>query len=185
LSLLNGEPNWFHRTTYFGTKDLISVGIGGQYQKDGSVQQVPTTTPPTVPLTDDSKLVTGDLTVEKTLGNAGTISVVGTYSKFFGEYQRWDDFMLGSIGYLMPKPIGIGKPRIALRYQRGMQTPDGAEASSVIDAQLSYNVAAWFCRVALGYRHGDTWLPPSMTAPAGMQASNMLYLGVTIADPYP
>ena len=30
VSLLNGEPAFYHRTTYYGTKDLISVGVGGQ-----------------------------------------------------------------------------------------------------------------------------------------------------------
>jgi hypothetical protein len=183
VSLLNGEPNWFHRATYFGTKDLISAGVGAQYQKDGSVQPVPTTTPPTVPKTDDYKLLTGDLTFEKNIGDAGTVSAIGTYTRFYGEFQRWREFWLASLGYMLPKPIGIGKPRVTVRYQRGLDAAPGADASSVIDAQLSYNIAAWFARVALGYRRGETWLPPTMTAAAKTQPSNMLYLGITLADP--
>jgi len=183
VNLLNGEPNFYHRTTYFGTKDLISAGLGGQYQKAGSVQPVPVTVPPTVPKTDDYKLITGDLTFEKNIGDAGTVSAIGTYTRFFGQYQPWKDFWLGSLGYMLPKPIGIGKPRVTLRYQRGMSMAAGADPSSMIDAQLSYNIAAWFARVAVGYRRGDTWLPGTMTAPGAMHASNMLYFGVTLADP--
>jgi hypothetical protein len=178
VSLLNPEPNFYHRTTYFGTKDLISVGVGGQFQKDGSVFTDATTTPPTV-LTDDFAMVTADATIEKNIGESGTISAVGGFSKFSGDYQVWDNYWLASLGYMLPQTIGIGKLRTTLRYQRGLDTVDGAEASSVLDAQLSYNVHAWFARFALGYRRGDTFLRATMAK----QASNMLYLGVTLADP--
>lgn len=183
ISLLNGEPNFNHRTTYFGTKDLISFGVGAQYQKDGSVQAVPITMPPTIPLTDDYGNVDVDLTVEKNVRDLGTLSVVGALSKFYGDFGRWESFWLASLGYMLPKPIGVGKLRGTVRYQRGMDTVDGAVASSVVDAQLSYNIAAWFARLALGYRRGSSFLAASMTAPARTQPSNMIYLGVTVADP--
>jgi hypothetical protein len=186
VSLLNGEPAFYHRGTYFGTKDIISAGVGGQYQKDGSVQAVPPAMagmPPTVPLTDDYSMLTADLTVEKNIGDAGTLSAVGAFSKFNGDYQRWENYWLASLGYMLPQPIGIGKPRITVRYQRAQDAADGADPSSVLDAQLSYNIAAWFARFALGYRRGESWLPPSMTAPATVASSNMLYFGVTLADP--
>jgi hypothetical protein len=186
VSLLNGEPAFYHRTTYFGTKDLVSLGVGGQYQKAGSVQTVPPPmagTPPVTPLTDDYTSVTGDVTVEKNIGNAGTVSVVGAYFKYDGEYQRWQDYWMASLGYMMPEPIGIGKLRATVRYQRGMDTADGAEASSLIDAQISYNIAAWFARFQVGYRRGDSYLAAAGMTPAQTQASNMAYFGVTLADP--
>ena len=183
VSLLNGEPAFYHRTTYFGTKDLLSIGVGGQYQKDGSVQTVPTTTPPTVPLTDDYTNLTADLTFEKNIGDAGTLSVVGAYYKYGGDYQRWKNFAVGSLGYMLPRPVGIGKVRATVRYQRGMDAAPGADASSLLDAQLSYNIAAWYARFQLGYRHGDTYLAPTAMTAARTQPSNMLYFGVTLADP--
>jgi len=178
LSLLNPEPNFYHRTTYFGTKDLISIGVGGQYQKDGSVFTDNSVTPPVV-LTDNFKMVTADATVEKNVGEAGTVSLVGAFSKFWGEYQPWDNYWMASLGYMLPQTIGIGKLRGTVRYQRALDTADGADASSVLDAQLSYNVHAWFARFALGYRRGDTFL----RATAATQASNMMYFGITLADP--
>jgi hypothetical protein len=183
VSLLNGEPNFYHRTTYFGTKDLLSVGIGGQFQRQGSVQTVPVTMPPTVPLTDDYKSVTADLTFEKNIGNAGTLSLVGAYYKYDGDFQRWKDLWLASVGYMLPKPIGIGKVRATVRYQRALDITPGADASSLIDAQLSYNVAAWYARFQLGFRHGETYLAPTAATAARLQPSNMAYLGVTLADP--
>ncbi|HET7539167.1 MAG TPA: hypothetical protein VFK05_04825 [Polyangiaceae bacterium] len=185
VSLLNGEPNFFHRTTYFGTKDLISLGVGGQYQKAGSVQNVPVTTPPTVPLTDDYTSLIADLTVEKNIGDSGTLSVVGGYYKYGGDFNRWKDYWVASVGYMLPKPIGIGKVRATVRYQRGLDAAPNADPSSLVDAQLSYNIAAWFARIQVGYRRGDTYLagnPMTMT-PARSQDSNMLYFGITLADP--
>jgi hypothetical protein len=186
VSLLNGEPAFFHRTTYYGTKDLLSVGIGGQYQKAGSVQTVPAAVPPAppvVPLTDDYKYATADVTFEKNIGTAGTLSVVGAYSKIDGDYQRWKDFWLGSVGYMLPKPVGIGKPRITVRYQGGKDAAPGAKPSHLVDAQLSYLVAAWFARASLGYRRGETWVAPTMMVPAATRPSNMIYLGMTVGDP--
>jgi hypothetical protein len=180
---LNGEPNFYHRTTYYGTKDLISVGFGGQYQKDGSVQVVPTTTPPTVPLTDNYTSVTADLTFEKNIGDAGTVSVVGAYYKYGGDYNRWKDLGVASVGYMLPKPIGIGKVRATVRYQRALDGAPGADASSLIDAQLSYNIAAWFARFQFGYRHGDTYLAPTAMTAARTQPNNIAYFGITLADP--
>jgi len=183
VSLLNGEPNFYHRTTYYGTKDLISVGVGGQYQKDGSVQVVPMTTPPTTPLMDDYNSVTADLTFEKNIGNAGTVSVVGAYYKYGGDYNRWKDLGVASVGYMLPKPIGIGKVRATVRYQRALDGAPGADASSLIDAQLSYNIAAWFARFQVGYRHGDTYLAATATTAARTQPNNIAYFGITLADP--
>ncbi|HEY8946369.1 MAG TPA: hypothetical protein VIM73_19090 [Polyangiaceae bacterium] len=183
VSLLNGEPAFYHRTTYFGTKDLLSVGVGGQYQKAGSVQSVPVTTPPTVPQTDDYTGVTADITLEKTIGDSGTVSVVGAYYKYDGDFQRWKDFWLASVGYMLPNTIGIGKVRATVRYQRGTDTAEGADPSTLLDAQLSYNVHAWFARFAVGYRRGESFLAPTAMTAARVQASNMMYLGVTLADP--
>jgi hypothetical protein len=185
VSLLNGEPNYFHRVTYYGTKDLLSAGVGGEYQRGGSAQPAPAppaagAPAPPPPKRDDFKLVTGDLTFEKNIGDAGTVSVIGAYNRFFGAYSPWKNSLLASVGYMLPEPVGIGKPRVTVRYQRGMLNAPGAKASSVIDAQLSYIVAAWFARAGLGFRHGDTWLAAS---PAATKPSNMLYLALTLGDP--
>lgn len=186
LSLLSPEPAFYQRTTYFGTKDLVSFGVGAQYQSSGSVQTVPAPAagmPPIVPLTDDYNSLTADVNVEKVLDGAGTVSAVGQVSSFGGEYQRWENFWLVSLGYMMPRPIGIGKLRATVRYQSAIDPSEGAESSSLIDAQLSYNIAAWYARVALGFRHGSTFLPGTPPAPGTTQDSNMVYLGITLADP--
>jgi hypothetical protein len=171
-TLLGVEPAFNHRATYYGTKDLISMGLGWQYQKDGSVL------PGSAPLvTDGYKYLTFDLTVEKNIPDVGTVSGIGSYSRFWGEYQPWRQSWLLSLGYMLPQVIGIGKPRFTFRYQGGKSPAPGASASYVIDAQGSYPIHAWFARLALGYRHGDSWLG------AASQSSNILYLAVQLWDP--
>ncbi|HEX2669897.1 MAG TPA: hypothetical protein VHM25_03440, partial [Polyangiaceae bacterium] len=144
---------------------------------------VPPTTPPTVPLADNYNSVTGDLTVEKNIGDAGTLSVVGAYYKYGGDFNRWKDYWVGSLGYMLPKTIGIGKLRATVRYQRALDTAPSADPTTLLDAQLSYNIAAWFARFQVGYRRGDTYLAATAMTPARSQESNMLYFGVTLADP--
>ena len=61
-----------------------------------------------------------------------------------------------------------------------IQKPSDSRTQS---AQLSYNIAAWYARFQLGYRHGDTYLAPTAMTAARTQPSNMLYFGVTLADP--
>ena len=182
-NLWSPEPAYYQRTTYMGTKDIASIGIGGQYQKEGSVQPVPPTTPPTVPQTDDYNMVSADLMIDKNIGDAGTLSLVGAYSKFSGDFQRWEDFMLASIGYMMPKPIGIGKVRATVRYQRAMDQAPGSDPATLLDAQLSYNVAAWFSRFQVGFRRSESYIAGAMGAPGRMQPGNAVYVGMTVADP--
>jgi hypothetical protein len=177
VSLLGAEPNFNHRTTYYGAKELISFGLGWQYQQDGSIRTDPTTTPPTVLATDGYKYLTLDATVEKNLPDVGTVSGIVAYSRYWGEYQPWRQSYLISAGYMLPQVIGIGKPRVTLRYQGGKSPAPNADSSYVIDAQASYPIHAWYARLALGYRHGSSWLGTAS------QSSNMLYLAVQLWDP--
>lgn len=84
---------------------------------------------------------------------------------------------------MFPRPIGIGKVRVTVRYQRGLEHVDAADASSILDAQLSYNVMAWFARLQLGYRRLEMFQRATMTTPAALVPGNQIYLGVTLADP--
>jgi hypothetical protein len=189
VSLLSPEPAFFQRTTYYGTKDLISVGVGVQQQTDGSAAAAPPAVmgmPPVAPpAPDDYSSLTADLNVEKTFPGTGTVSLVGQYSKFEGDFNPWDNYWVASLGYMLPQVIGFGKVRATVRYQNATSTAPGAEASNLLDAQLSYIIAAWYARLGLGFRKGNTWLPGDAAtgAPARTQPSNMIYLGLTLADP--
>jgi hypothetical protein len=181
VSLLTPEPGFYHRTTYYGYKDLISLGVGAQYQHDGSVVPPAPSTDPIAGLgtlaLSDYNYFTGDIVIDKILGSAGTVSLVGSYSKFGGDARLWDSHFLASIGYLIPGVIGIGKLRPSVRFQ-GFSAKGVDALSTVLDVQLGYVIMPWFVRVAAGYRRSSTDLGKGPVVVA-----NQLFIGVTLADP--
>jgi hypothetical protein len=90
---------------------------------------------------------------------------------------------VASIGYMLPKPIGIGKVRATVRYQRATDHAPGSDPATLLDAQLSYNVAAWFSRFQVGFRRSESYIAGAMGAPGVMQPGNSVYVGMTVADP--
>ena len=179
VSLLSPEPNFFQRTTYYGDKDLISVGVGGQYQAEGSLLVMPAAMPGMMgtTLTDDHTELNADLIVDKNIGNAGTLSVQGAGYWFGGDYRAFKSLYLAGVGFLFPQVIGIGKFRPSVRLQRAQSAAPGAGGSIVLDVQLSYVIMNWFARVHFGYRHS------SVDVGGGAVAGNMLFLGIVLADP--
>src|SRR5262245_56605938 len=137
--------------------------------------------PAALPMTDDHTFFTGNITIDKVLGDSGTVSLNAAIMMFGGEFKRWDNFWFVSAGYFMPEPLGIGKFRFSLRYQRGLDSAEDAEASSIIHGQVSYNVAAWFARFQLGYRRMEVFQRATTTAGARLDVGNQIYLGVTLA----
>jgi hypothetical protein len=194
ISLLSPEPGWFHRTTYYGDRDLISLGIGGQTQKHGSVQAVPAPMAgmmAAVPLLDDYRELNADLIVEKRLPQ-GALSLEAAYYYFHGAYQPWKWSTVGALAYTSPVIEGFGKLRPSFRFQQAnaRQTTasgDELDPSRTYDVQLTYVVMHWFAHVMLTYRHYDmVFAPPSAPAPASAPAhnqGNMIVLGVQLWDP--
>jgi len=179
VSLLTPEPGFFQRTTYYGYRDLVAFGVGAQYQNDGSVQRVAAPADGSMapaPMIDDYNYVTADVVVDKKLGDSGTISFNGSLAKFGGDYQLWTTHYLASVGYLLPGVVGVGKLRPSLRFQ-GAQAKGAENASMIIDAQIGYVIMPWFARVALGYRFS------SVDVGTGSVKGNMIFLGITLADP--
>jgi hypothetical protein len=195
VSLLSPEPGWFHRTTYYGDRDLVSIGIGGQMQKRGSVMTVPPATMgmmPPAPMVDDYREFNADLIVEKRIGAMGALSFEGAYYNFQGAYQPWTWSMVGSIAYNSPVLAGIGKLRPSFRYQQAQARQVTAagekfDPTKVYDLQLTYSPMHWFVHVVVNYRHYDVvYASPSGAAPAAQPAhstGNMIVLGVQLWDP--
>jgi len=190
VSLLSAEPGWFHRTTYYGDRDLVSVGIGGQYQKRGSVMTMPM--PPPAPMIDDYHEINADLIVEKRFGDMGALSLEGAYYNFSGTYQAWKWSMVAAIAYNSPVIAGVGKLRPSFRYQQAgakqvTATGDSFDPTRVYDVQLTYAVMHWFTHVVVNYRHYDVvWASSSAPAPAASPAhstGNMVIVGVQLWDP--
>jgi hypothetical protein len=193
VSLLSPEPGWFHRTTYYGDRDLVSIGVGGQFQKHGSVMTVPAgTTPPPPPMLDDYHEINADLIVEKRIGDLGALSLEGAYYNYSGAYQPWKWSMVAAIAYNSPVLAGIGKLRPSFRFQQAQAkqvTDTGAnlDPTRVYDVQVTYAVMHWFTHVVVNYRHYDVvYASSSAAAPAASpphNSGNMIVVGVQLWDP--
>lgn len=178
FSLLTPEPAFYHKNTYYGDQDIISAGIGVQFQEDGSRQPAPAGAPSNfMSLTDEHALWSADLTFEKRLGRAVALSINGAAYLFYGDFRVWDALYLGSLGIVFPRVIGIGKFRPSVRLQQGQAAADGAAPSRIVDAQLSYLIMNWYARVHLSFRHSNIDLG------AGPVEGNMALLGIVLWDP--
>jgi hypothetical protein len=182
VSLLSPEPAFYQRTTYYGDKDLVSIGVGGQYQADGSVQVVAPPAmgmPAVVPMVDDHSFFTADLTLDKKFGDAGTLSFTGGAHLFGGDFRTYDSLIHAAVGFTFPQVIGIGKLRPNVRFQQAQSHVEDSDASTFIDVQLSYLVMNWFTRVSIGYRRSSIAGAPG----TDNTDANMITLGLILADP--
>ena len=185
VSLLSPEPGFYQRTTYYGTKDLLSFGVGGQYQKNGSVTSMAGPPammggmPTSIPVLKDHAYFTADVNFEKRLGDAGTLQIYGAYNNWFADNRVWKNFFHASVGWTFPQIVGIGKFRPDIRFQQGTLNATDSDPSRIIDVQLSYVMMDWFARVNIGYRNISTYNAASKTNDPG----NMLWFGLLYADP--
>lgn len=171
LSLFDPEPAYYQKATYLGEKEILSLGLGGQFQQGGSVEALPPPAagmPPGVPRKAPYKEVNADLLLEKNIGTAGTLTFESAFYKYFGEFERFDYSHFALASYLTPSEIGVGKLQPLVRVQQA--APKRARAYLLIDAQLGYIIEKYAARVAFGYQRSDLSGIPG----------NALFLGVQL-----
>jgi hypothetical protein len=139
------EPGFFGNATYFGDKDVLSLNVGGQYQKRGSVLAPTDTTPGAMA---DYGEVNVDALAEFRIGGGAWVTADAAYYHFIGDYERIDNafYVLGAIA--TPK-IGVGNIQPMIRYQGGKG--DDAKVSA-IDASVGYLIKGPGLRMTAGYQ---------------------------------
>jgi hypothetical protein len=163
ICLLGSESGFYHSSTYYGSQDIVAIGLGGQYQKNGNYNA-------TTMAGGDLKTFLADLLAEKNLGAGGVVTFEGQYYHFdendaFGRKHAY--YVLGS--WLTPNKLGVGKLQPLVRWQQATAQASGAPSWKMVDAYLTYVIDDYFLRVAAGYSHGDVGTTPT---------SNAVYLGV-------
>jgi len=175
FSLLSPEPGYYSSSTYYGGKDIVALGIGGQYKKKGSVETelVPpggTANPMFIPQTENYTELNADLLAEKKFGDAGVGTFESAFYAFGGKFEPIKNhfYVLGS--WLFPQVIGIGRLQPLVRYQQADPRAAGASNWRLIDAAVSYVVDEYAMRIALNYTNADI----------GGVKSNAIQLGIQI-----
>jgi hypothetical protein len=166
LSLLSPEPGYYGSSTYYG-KDILAFGVGGQYQKNGDLQD------PKDPTTDrkDYGMILADALFEKDLKRGGVLDVEGAFYKYIGDYQAMDLSYMALVSYLLPGK----KFQPLVRIQQAMFKDEaGGNDVTMIDAQVGYLIDGYSTRMALGFAHSTNG------AETNTQYSNALFAGLQL-----
>jgi hypothetical protein len=171
LNLLDPEPGYYNQSAYHGEKDILAFGVGGQYQKGGSVTVVPAANPALE--VGDLKVVAVDALFDKKLGaHAVTIEADAYFTDKFQPVNRL--YILG-LGYVSPS-IGPGRLAPAVRLQIATvpdvmtaQNPTGREIGldrefTQIDGYLQYLIKSHLAKIMVGGFWTETKLRSSGSA---------------------
>jgi hypothetical protein len=163
LAIVGKEPGFWGNASYFGDKDVLAIGVGGQHQKNGSV--VINKTPPrpntmdpaigAVIAVDDYSEVNADLLAEFKLGGGAWVTGEAAYYHYEGAFNPVKDhfYVLGAIA---SGPLGIGNLQPMVRYQWAKtQYPVPDVTTSSIDAALAYLIKGPALRVIATFSHTD------------------------------
>jgi hypothetical protein len=169
LSLLSTEPGYYGSSTYYG-KDVLAIGIGGQYQKNGDASIKPAT----AGAATDYGMFLADLLFEKNLAASGVFDLEGAFYSYIGDGEPSKYSTMALVSYLTPD-VGIGKLQPLVRIQTAKQqsTADGGSGNNVsmIDAQVGLVVDSYATRLALGFTHASD---------GGDLSSNSVFAGVQL-----
>ncbi len=158
VNLLDPEPGYYNSSTYYGTKDVLAIGVVGQYQEGGD----------TVAGTGlDGAAMSADILFEKELSGAGTLSVEAAYYDFEDTDQGMS--VWGLLGYLLPGRLGPGALQGVARLQTMM--PESGDDHLTLDLAANYILDGHNARFTLNYqrflRHDD--IPSDQTVTLGGQ----------------
>jgi hypothetical protein len=151
LTLLGAEPGFYSNSTYYG-KDLLALGGGFQYKKNGSSASWQPGAPD---VANDYSEFNLDLLFEKKLGG-GVLNLEGAFYKFNGDYERTDAAWFAVASFLLPG----GRIQPLVRVQQALPAyadenlPLSDETSTLVDAQIGYVLNGFATRFAGGFRYG-------------------------------
>jgi hypothetical protein len=139
LALLDKEPGFWGNGSYFGDKDLFSIGIGSQYQKQ---------------IGKDYYEVNADVLFEKKLGAGSFFTAEGAYYHFNVDNGGVSDSMYALLAYATPT-MGIGNIQPSVRFQWLKVKENPGDNPWNIDAGLAYLIKGPALRLMANYTHTD------------------------------
>jgi hypothetical protein len=151
LDLLDPEPGYYHESSYHGDKDIVAIGAGFQYQKNGSFTVVTPAmgTTPAVLNVGNYHLIEGDVLIDKRLGAMGVATLEGN-AYFYDERMPVRRYFSVNGGYVFPWAVGPGRLAPYVRYQFTQET-----AYKQIDGYIEYLIKSHFAKFFAGYFYTD------------------------------
>jgi hypothetical protein len=161
LSLLEQETGFWGNGSYFGDKDILTIDLGGQFQKNGSgtpaVAADPTAMPPVLAAAavdkDYAEINVGVL-FEKKLGGGSFVTGEGAYYHYnVLDNNISDTFYI--VGAYATPTMGVGSIQPMARYQwEKVKGPNGTKPWNV-DVGVAYLIKGPALRVNATFSHTD------------------------------
>jgi hypothetical protein len=149
LALLDTEGGFWGNGSYFGDKDLLTIGVGGQFQKHGSA----VTNPMTMMTTDkDWAEINGDVLFEKKIPGGGWVTAEGAYYHFNVLDGGVSDSLYLLAAYATPT-MGVGNVQPMVRFQWEKVKNGGDVKPWDLDIGLAYLIKGPALRVVANYNH--------------------------------
>lgn len=141
--------------TFYGQAegDVVTLAVGGQYRKDGSVAPAPPTgamPPPPAPAPDDFAELNADLFAEIELAEGAFVTGEVDFYQFSGDNQPANN-LFSVMGAYATKVIGIGQLQPMLRFQ--LASGDNDFSAMAIDAQVGYLIRQQRLRLLANFQH--------------------------------
>ncbi len=152
-ALIGKETGYFGNESFFGDQDIVSIGVGAQYRKDGSVPPAPAMGLPAATPGDYSE-VNADALAEFKYGGGGWVSIDGAYYHFGGQYQTVTDAFYVTAAIATPQ-VGIGNIQPMVRFQQGFESGFNAPNAWTIDAGVAYLIKGPGLRAMVNFEHAD------------------------------
>jgi hypothetical protein len=166
LNLLNPEPGFRTSSAYFGTKDILALGVGAQHRAGDSRPPLNDTYP-----ASDFNEFNADLLFENGSPTAGVLDLESSIARMWGDNEVAKYQVVALVSYLMPIDIGYGRLQPLVRFQRAAhgQALDAGDFAS-IEAQLGYIIDGFHARLLAVYQY----------AKVKDQVENSILLGVQL-----
>ena len=165
LALLDPEPGFWGNASYFGDKDILSIDVGGQVQKNGSN------------LHDKNyEDVNADVLLEKKLGGGSFATVEAAYYHFNQDSGGVSDSMYALLAYASPT-VGVGNIQPMVRFQWEKVKDNTADNPWNVDVGLSYLIKGPALRVLATYSHTKMLSADMTTGALANSNANSVQLG--------
>jgi hypothetical protein len=161
LALWDTEPGFWGNASFFGDKNMLSVGVGAQYQKA------------TGGGTNYSE-VNADVLLEKKIPGGGWFTAEGAYYHYAADTGGLSDsaYILAAFA---TGTMGVGNVQPMARFQWFKLKGDGQPKPLNFDAGISYLVKGPALRVLATYSY--TKIPPATPAGDATITGNAIQLG--------
>ena len=146
LAIIGEEPGFYHSSTYYGAKDILAVGVGGQYQGQ---------TPNAGENGENYRMFNADILAEFSPGggSAGTITGEGALYQYQEVANQATTGLMGLVSYLIPGDVGGGRIQLGGRYQgKWVEEAENTPVTSINDFWAAYVLASYNMRITATYQ---------------------------------